>query len=262
MYFIKKVKKEEIEEMRKDYYVNLTAPMDDQWEEGIIPNGDFFTVIQDDFIVGYFVLDDEGAIISFYTKKKEEATEIFKAIISKKKIKKAYVFTCDPLFYKQCINLKKDMLDNSFLYRLKNKVEVDPPFNTIDIVKGEMRDFEEILNHFMDGTGISEEWAKIFMTTRINANSIIVFKLDNKIIGTGEIRPSISNSNYANIGMVVAKEFRRRGIATYIVNVVTKISIERGYKPICATSIDNIGSQKTIKKNGYECYHKINIILF
>jgi predicted acetyltransferase len=262
LYFIKKIKKEDIEEMRKDYYTNLTAPMDDMWEEGIIPNGDFFTVNQDEFIAGYFVLDSEGVMIAFYVKKEEEAGEIFKTIVAEKKIQKAYASTYDPLFYGQCVNLKKDISDNTFIYRLKGEVAIDLPFDNIDVVKGTMDDFEKILNHYIAGTGGPEEWLRGYLTKWIDNNGVIVFKLGNKIIGTGEIRPSISSNGYANIGMIVAKEFRRKGLATYIINVLTRMSKEKGYKSISSTTIDNIGSQKTFEKNGYECYHKIYTISF
>ena len=262
MYFIKKINKEDIEEMRKGYYTNLTAPMDDMWEEGIIPNGNFFTVTQDEFIVGYFVLDSEGVMIAFYVKEKEEATEIFKTIVAEKKIQKAYASTYDQLFYDQCNKLKKNILDNTFIYRLKGEVVIDPPFENIDVVKGTMDDFEEILSHYVDGTGGPEEWLRGYLTKWVDNNGIIVFKSGNKIIGTGEIRPSISSHGYVNIGMVVAKEFRKKGVATYIINILTKMSKEKGYKPISSTTIDNIGSQRTLEKNGYECYHKINTISF
>ncbi len=93
MYFIKKTVKEDLEQMRKDYSANLTAPMDDMWEEGIIPSGDFFTIKQDDTTVGYFVLDGEGVMMAFYVKEKTEVNEIFKFVVERKNVTKAYVFT-------------------------------------------------------------------------------------------------------------------------------------------------------------------------
>lgn len=160
MYFINKIAKEEIEQMRKDYYTNLTAPMDDMWEEGIIPNGNFFTVTQNDMAVGYFVLDGEGVMIAFYVKEEVDAGKIFKFVLNEQKITKAYTATSDPLFYGECINLKKEVSDNTFIYRLKEEVEIEPPFDNIDVVKGTMDDFEGILNHYIDGTGGPEEWLR------------------------------------------------------------------------------------------------------
>lgn len=142
MYFINKIAKEEIEQMRKGYYTNLTAPMDDMWEEGIIPNGNFFTIEQNDMVVGYFVLDDEGVMTAFYVKEKTDAGKIFKFVLNEQKVAKAYVSTYDPLFYGECINLKKKVSDNTFIYRLKEVVKIKPPFDNIDVVEGTMDNFK------------------------------------------------------------------------------------------------------------------------
>lgn len=262
LYLIKKVDKENIEEMRKAYYDNLTAPMDDMWEEGIIPNGDHFEILDDEISLGYFVLDGEGTIMAFYVKDKSNAASIFEFILSEKQIKKAYTCTYDPLFYNQCDKLKRTVSDNSFIYKLGKRVDIKPPFENIEIIPGKMEDFEGILDHFIDGTGGPKEFLSWYATRVIKANTLTVFRLDDKIVGTGELRPSGSSEGYAIVGMIVAKDFRKKGLASYIISILTKMCEERGYKALSSTTVDNIGSQKTLEKNGYETYHKIHTIEF
>lgn len=262
MYTIKKVDKENIKEMRKGYYENLTAPMDDMWEEGIIPNGDHFEILDDKISVGYFVLDSEGVIMAFYVKDKSSATNIFEFILFEKQIKKAYACTYDPLFYNQCDKLKRIVSENSFIYKLGKRVDIKPPFENIEIIPGKMEDFEDILNHFIDATSGTKEFLSWYATRIIKANTLIIFRLDDKIIGTGELRPSGSSEEYATVGMIVAKNFREMGLASYIISVLTKMCEKRGYKALSSTTIDNIASQKTLEKNGYESYHKIYTIEF
>lgn len=262
MYFINKIAKEEIEQMRKDYYTNLTAPMDDMWEEGIIPNGNFFTVTQNDITVGYFVLDGEGVMIAFYVKEEVDATEIFKFVVNEQKVVKAYVASNDPIFYNQCINLKKEVSDNTFLYRLNNRVEVEAPFDNIIVENAKINDLKDVLSYFNEGVGMTGEWLEYYFTKIITNNSLRLFKLDGEIIGTGEVRPSISSKGYAHIGMTASKEYRKRGLATYIISILSKECDERRYKAVCSTTVDNISSQRTLEKSGYECYHKIYTISF
>lgn len=262
LYSIKKVTKEDIGQMIKIYYTNLTDPMDDMWEEGIIPSGEFFTLIQNNATVGYFVLDSEGVMMAFYVIEKSYATEIFKFVIEKKEIIKAYVASNDSMFYNQCINLKKEISDNTFLYRLNNWIEVEKPFEDIIVEDAKMGDMKNILNYFNEDVGMKGEWLEYYFTKIITNNSLRLFKLNGKIIGTGEIRPSISSDGYAHIGMTVSKNYRKKGLANYIVSIISKECDERGFKAICSTTIDNIASQKALEKNGYECYHKIYTVLF
>lgn len=262
MYFIENIKKEDIEEMRKDYYTNLIAPMDDMWEEGIIPDGIFFIIKCEDKIIGYFVLDNDNVIIAFYIKEKIDVTKVFKFIIKEKNISKAYVSSYDPIFYNECINFKKNILNNSFLYRSINRIITDPPFDNIIVKEAKIGDIENILRYFDKGLGMTGEWLKYYFTKIIANNSLRLFKLDNKIIGTGEIRPSLTSKGFANIGVTVAKDYRKKTLATYIVSIISKECDEKRYKAICSTTIDNIASQKTLEKSGYQCYHKIYTVLF
>lgn len=260
MYFIKKIEKEDIEQMRKDYYTNLIAPMDDMWEEGIIPEGDFFMIEKDNDTVGYFVLDSEKVMIAFYVKEGLDNAEIFKFIIEEKKITKAYASTYDPIFYNECTNLKKEISENSLLYRLVSRVET--PFYNIIVEDAKIDDMQEILSYFNKGVGMEGEWLEYYFTKIITNNSLRLFKIDGEIVGTGEIRPSISSERYAHIGMTVSKNHRKKGLATYIVSIISKECDEKGYRVICSTTADNIGSQRTLEKSGYECYHKIYTISF
>lgn len=262
LYFIKKVDKEDIKEMRKEYYGNLTAPMDDMWEEGIIPSGEHFEIFKEDISVGYFVVDGENTLIAFYVEDGYDTAEIFEFAIAEKKIKKAYVSTYDPLFYDQCDRLKRSVSDNTYLYRNVNEVDVVSPFDNIEIKQGNMDELDDLLSYFVDSTGGPEQWLRWYVSNLIENKGLTVFKLGDEIIGTGELRPSKSSEGYANIGMVVAKNFRRRGLATYIIGVITKMCKENGYKAICSTTTDNIGSQKTLEKSGYKSYHRIDIIEF
>lgn len=265
MYFIKKIAKgdkEDIEQMKKDYYTNLTAPMDDMWEEGIVPNGDFFIIKQNNAPAGYFVLDGEGVMIAFYVKEGIDTAKAFKFVVGEKEVSKAYVSTYDPLFYNQCINLKKEISDNSFLYRLTSRVEIKAAFNNIIIENAKIDSIKDILNYFDKGVGMTGKWLEYYFTKIITNNSLRLFKLGGEIIGTGEIRPSISSEGYAHIGMTVSKGFRKKGLGTYIVSIISKECGKKGYKAISSTTIDNIGSQRALEKNGYECYHKIHTISF
>lgn len=140
-------------------------------------------------------------------------------------------------------------------------VDQPMPFDGIVMEKPNIENLNEILSYF-EGIGMTGDWLIYYMTQRINESGIMLFRYYGEIIGTGEVRPSISSDGYANIGMTVAANYRRRGLGSYILSSIRRITNERGYKAVCSTSNDNVASFNTITKSGFVCYHIINKIIF
>ena len=55
----------------------------------------------------------------------------------------------------------------------------------------------------------------------------------------------IGRSEY-NIGMLVVKEYRRQGFATYILKFMAKFCLENNWISTAGCATENIGSMKTI----------------
>lgn len=261
MYEIKHVKYEDINHMRIDYYKNLTAPMDDMWEEGIIPQCDFY-VVKSKKTNGYFALDDDNIITAFYVEDNIIANSVLDYIMELKNINKAYVSSYDPIFYNLCLRRKKEISINTLLYQQDKKVIMPAPFDNIIIKKAMETDCEKVIEFYTEKIGDSGDWLKPYLTKLIKKGGLTLFIYNYEIIGTGEARQSISNTNYINIGMAVSKHYRQKGLASYIVSTIRELYNNKGYITICSTTIDNIGSQKTLTRCGYKCYHKIFNVTF
>ena len=91
----------------------------------------------------------------------------------------------------------------------------------------------------------------------IKKECFLIFIYNDIIIGTSGIRPSISSHGVANIGMTVSEDFRRIGLASYIISKTREVCNKNGYHTICSTTADNVASQKTLTKCGYHHYHTI-----
>lgn len=235
--------------------------MDDMWEEGYIPSCEFY-IIKSDINCGYFALDNEGVLLVFHVEDIKIADELFDYIIHYKNIQKAYVSTYDPIFYSQCLRLKKNISLNTLLYTQDKDISITAPFDNIVVRHAEETDLENTARFFKEKIDLTGDWIEPYLTRLIGNDNFILFKYNDEIIGTGGIRPSISSKGYANIGMTVSKDFRRRGLASYIICTLKEICIKNNYQTICSTTNDNIGSQKTLIKCGYKCYHQIFTVLF
>jgi len=256
LYTIEQVNYEATRLMKPNYYKTLTAPMDDMWEEGYFPACDFY-IIKSDINCGYFALDNEGVLLVFHVEDKLTADDLFDYIIIHNNIQKAYVSTYDPIFYSQCLRYKKSISVNTLLYKQSYEISIPVPFDNIVVIHADKTDLDSTARFFREKVDISGDWIEPYLAKLIYNDGLILFKCNDEIIGTGGIRPSISSKGYANIGMTVSKDYRRRGLASYIISTIKDICNKNNYLTICSTTSDNIGSQKTLTKCGYECYHHI-----
>jgi len=62
--------------------------------------------------------------------------------------------------------------------------------------------------------------------------------------------------------MVVAKEYRRKGIATYIINKLKEHCYNKNVIPIASCDCKNIASKKTLEKSGMISNHRIINVKF
>ena len=92
-----------------------------------------------------------------------------------------------------------------------------------------------------------------YVDNLISRKELFMVKDSNTIITTGECRLSDTQLEYADVGVAVNKEHRKKGYATKMLLQLAKEAIMQKRKPICSTTIDNIGSQKAIEKAGFHC---------
>lgn len=258
-----KTDREEISQMIGDYYNHLTAPMDDMYDEGIIPACDLYRIIEKEEEYGYFAVDEENTILQFYLKSefKAQSKTIFEELLAERGIKKALCGSNDPLFYEQCKGKAINRVNHDFMFLEDKVITVAMPFEGIQMESPSLEDLDEILTYF-EGIGMSGDWLSFYFKLRIETESIKLFRFENKIIGTGEMRPSRSADGFANVGMTVSPDFRRRGLGRSILTTMRTLANENGMKAICSTDNSNTASYNTILKSGFNCYHRIEEISF
>ena len=96
----------------------------------------------------------------------------------------------------------------------------------------------------------------------VNRQEIYMVKEADEIIATSECRWSDTQPEIADVGIIVGKNHQGKGIATQVLQLQANRVIEAKRKPICSTTMDNIASQKAIKKAGFYCSNIIFDIQF
>ncbi len=251
-----KATKTELNILNARYIKNLTAPLDDFWEEAVFPNCDYY-LIKDKSVKGFYSLDSNKSINQFYLSNKDDYFSVLSKLIRDLNIKKAFASTYDPLFFDACLKLSSSKTSHTYLY---TEDSVQKTTLDIDFEVANIQDLERAVTYNKSlGDG---DWVRDYYKKLIPKKGLLLFTKDNIIIGTGEMRLSKSFDHYINIGVTVSKDYRRKGVASYIVNKVKSLANLQGYKTVCSTTYDNIASQKTLTKCGYKHYHTIYEITF
>jgi len=68
-------------------------------------------------------------------------------------------------------------------------------------------------------------------------------------------------SDYYDIGMWVNPRFRKKGIATGIISGLKRICLQNHRIPVCGCLYDNLGSKRTLEKNGFVSKYRIAFVL-
>lgn len=232
--------------------------MDDMWESDIIPKGDFYT-IEKEYVLGYFVVDVNNNLLQFFIKEEYEskAESVFDYVKKQKKLCKAFVSTYEPRYLSLCLDDNDGVEINSFVYTQTKAIEFKKPLESIISKLAVIEDLDEILAYNKDKVDIDGDWIIDYYNNLISNRGLILYRIKNEIVRTGEMRPSQSSKSYANLGMSVSKDYRKKNMGAYILTQMRILANKNGLKAICSTSKENIASQRTIEKSGFYPYHRI-----
>lgn len=258
-----KIDKSDITKLTNDYYTNINTPLDDMWENAIIPSADFYT-IGDEQIIGYFAVDATNTMLQFHLKDgfKHLYTSTFEQVLEKHKITSTLVATYEPEYLSLCLDNSIKSKPNTILYHECGNIDITPPLDGLSMDIATIAQLDDVIAFCTNKVGMEGEWMSYYYKAILPKNSVYLFKYDENIVGAGEMRHSESSPLYANVGIMVSKEFRGKNLGSYILSQMKRVANAKGLKTICSTTVDNIASQKAILKNGYNLYHRIFRVSF
>jgi len=82
------------------------------------------------------------------------------------------------------------------------------------------------------------------------------------LVATGECIPSQTQPPYADVGMVVARAYRGRGLGSSMLMRLKQYCYAAGWQPICSCAADNHASKKAIEKAGFISEHSMVTMMF
>ncbi|RDY58338.1 GNAT family N-acetyltransferase [Flagellimonas nanhaiensis] len=260
MKFAKTAITEVINDLRSQLYSSLTAPIDAMWEQLYISSSQHYLIEGKNNTLGYCCINQAGCLIQLFLKKEHLLlmNKTIKELISSGLINSASLSSNEPKAFNACLFHSKSIKPNTFCFEhLNNKVAVDPE---LKIKLATSDDIPEIKVFLKEQVGMDDTFG--YTENLVTRKEIFVLKQSDVLIATSECRMSDSQPEFADLGIIVNRDFQGKGIATKIMQLQVNRVLRAGRKPICSTTLDNVASQKAIERSGFYCSNIIFDINF
>lgn len=249
-----------IDHMRKKLYCTFAAPLDAMWEMLHIASAQDFLIEKDDQTIGYCSISEEKALLQLYLDKEyiHLMRDTVKSLISSQMITSAQLSSHEPVSFNACLYSCSSIQTDTLCFQYGDKPSIFEP----DLGMEWVREAEIPLVQAFFKEQITFEDNFGYTKNLVDRKEIYLIKEGDKVIATSECRWSDTQSEVADLGVIVHKDKQGQGLATRILQHQVQRVLEANRRPICSTTIDNIASQKAIEKAGFYCSHIIFDIQF
>ena len=261
-YGFQKIEDADVSESLKVVWLkSLTAPQDDMWE-AFMNYAQHWEIKFQDQQIGYACINDENCLLQFFLLPNwlQDGISIIQQFIHQQNIQKAMIGTNNPICLSLNMQMQKSVKVHTYLF--SDFINIEPNERKEKPRQALSEDLENAIDFCHISMGAPKEWLNGYVGDLIEREELFVFEDIHEIIGTFEVRKSDSNSKVANIGMVVSPKHRRKGLGTYLLGQAKKKAIEWNLEPICSCEKDNMGSLKSIHKNGFRSIYQMLLVEF
>lgn len=250
-----------LEPLKAAWRETLTAPQDGMWET-ITDASKHLEIRLDNQLIGYACIDGDNRLLQFFVQSEQlqEGPHILAQLIEQKQIKSALVGTNSPVFQSLAMNLQKSISIDTYLY--SDLIESEAVHPSGQLALAWEADLDRLIAFYHEAIGAPTVWLNDYLLNLISRGELFYLIDGTEILGTCEVRLSDSDHRFADIGMVVGQNHRKKGLGTYLLDKAKELSYDSDRTPICSCEAGNIGSLKAIHKNGFRSIHHMLSISF
>ena len=255
---------DDISELKKQYFMQATAALDGMWHFGFVPTSDHFGFYEDNVLVGYCCINDDGYMLQFYLSPaaNAQATELFTLIAQQNNpatgtVIGAFVSTAETNYLSLCLDNSRSFKVNALMYQLGSVGHVEKS----ESLEMQLADQEQLADFVEFGTstiGAPEQWLTAYFGNLIQRKELWGYWVNDQLLASGECRLFDEyQTEFADLGIIVAKSERGRGLATRALYYLINKAAEKDLRPICSTERSNIAAQKAIIRAGLVSSNRI-----
>ncbi len=251
---------ETIAQLRVRLYKKLRSPIDAMWEQLYIASAQHYTIEKDSKTIGFCCIDEVKSLKQIFLI--DDCTYLMiptiKALIGEDLICKASVSSNEPFSFNACLFYSKSMQTNTFCFEYSNRTLENG--TDLPIVPVAEKDIPAVKAFFNNQIGFDDTFR--YTENLVQRKELYFVKEGDSIVATSECRWSDSQVEFADLGVIVNKDYQGKGIATQVLKQQIKRVLKANRKPICSTTLDNVASKKAIEKAGFHCSNIIFDINF
>lgn len=267
MLSIKKIEtQQDLSHLKAQYFASSISALDGMWHFGFVPMAEHFGFYEEEVLTGFCCINDEGYILQFYLAPQSNTSirELFRLIVEqnskviqthKGDIKGAFVSTAETAYLALCLDNAVSFKNNALMYQqgARQQGEVN-----IQMQRATCAQIKQFVHFAAANIGAPEAWLTTYFTNLITRKELFGLWEGDTLLASGECRLFDEyQTDYADLGMIVAQSERGKGLATQVLKYLVKHAETKGLRAICSTEMDNIAAQKAIVRAGFSASHRI-----
>jgi GNAT superfamily N-acetyltransferase len=254
----------ELNELKTAYFKQSTAPLDGMWHFGFAPMATHFGFYLKNHLVGFCCINEEGYMLQFYLSPdlQKHGKHLFTRLAKQQetttgKIKGAFVSTAEPHYLSLCLDNSSTFIVNALMYQ--HSLEKSYKYNkTADMQAVTIEQLAELVEFSATNINAPRQWLKEYYLNLISRNELFGYWNSQELLAAGECRLfDHFQTGYAEVGMIVSKNKRGKGIAKQVLNYLVRHATKQGLSIICSTESQNISAQKAISDVGFISNHRV-----
>ncbi len=259
---------QQLDELKQLYMQQTTAPLDGMWLCGFIPTATHYGFYEGNELGGFCCVNDDGYLLQFFVSSRyqHQSSPLFGSIALRGDspagvVKGAFASTAEPLYLSLCLDHFTAFEVNALMYQLDDPREHAPGApHTMILSMTTMRavHLPEAVEFAIAAIGAPAEWLNGYYAGLIEREELFGLWRGDRLIAVGESRGYDElQTDYADVGVIVAQSERGRGLATKILKDLVTMNERKGLRSICSTERENIAAQKAIRRAGFFARNRI-----
>lgn len=257
MKFIKTEDQEIVSTFRAKLYQKLIAPIDGMWESLYIGGAQIYLIQKKAATIGYCCINSNNYLLQIFLCDGYNylMSQAIVLLIESKLITHASLSSIEPISFNACLCHAQSIEVNTYCFqysKLQAQTKIEN-INTLTLVTEEdtliVKKFFKEQIEFEDNFGYTENLIK--------RKELYMIKDAEVIMATGECRLSDSQQKNADLGVIVNKDYQKKGLGREVLSLLITEAQKANRNPICSTTFDNIASKKAIERAGFYCAHTI-----
>jgi RimJ/RimL family protein N-acetyltransferase len=234
------------------------------WHFGFVPMAKHYGFYVEQSLIGFCCINDEGYLLQFYIEPNFQvfSQELFTLISQNNssiigEVKGAFVSTAEHNYLALCLDNSMSFKVNALMYQHKSALSEDS-IEKINMQLACAEQLSEFVNFSVINIGAPEQWLTQYYGNLIARNELFGYWHKGQLLAAGECRLFDQyQTEYTELGMIVAQSARGQGIAKKVLNYLIKHANNLGLKAICSTESSNVAAQKAIAHAGFSSAHRI-----